>query len=335
LRDNAFAVRAVRTHAPTLITAVILIGYAFTNSGIGELALGVNIVVSAIAAVGLVLTIGGAGQLSFGQAGFMAIGAYGTSYLMLDGELPFLAALAAGVLLALVVGVLVGYIALRLSGNYLAMATLAVASGIHALLVLPGPLGGANGYAPIPLPEIFGYRLLDPRDQYLMVAVVLIAVLFFSRWLMISRVGRELAAIRDDEVAARSIGINITLRKVQVFAISAAIGALAGGVNAPLQTAIDPSMFSAQISLQLFIMVVLGGLTNIYGAVFGSALVTWLISEWPDGGNWALTILGVIVIVFMAVVPNGLAEVLQKGWKGAVRRTRGSGAGRTVTEASK
>ncbi|XRQ09584.1 branched-chain amino acid ABC transporter permease [Actinomadura welshii] len=334
--DKAFALRAGRHLGPTVVAAVILLGYAFTNPGATDLALGVNIGVAAIAAVGLTLTIGGAGQLALGQAGFMAIGAYGTSYLMLDRELPFLPALLLGVVLALVVGVLVGYIALRLQGHYLAMATLAVGTGIHAFLMLPGPLGGANGYAPIPFPEIFGYKLLDPRDQYLLVAVTLIVVLLGSRWLLSARMGRELAALRDDEVAARAVGVNITARKVQIFAISAAIGALAGGVNAPLQTAIDPSLFSTAISIQLFVMVILGGLGNIYGAVFGAALVTWLIAEVPGSGSWALTVLGVVVVVFMAVLPDGLSGIARIG-RALLDRVarRRPGSGTTITEVSK
>ncbi|WP_141578386.1 branched-chain amino acid ABC transporter permease [Actinomadura sp. WMMA1423] len=312
---------------------MLLIGFAFTNPGATDLALGVNIGVAAIAAVGLTLTIGGAGQLALGQAGFMAVGAYGTAYLMRDREMPFLPALVLGVVGALLLGALVGYIALRLRGNYLAMATLAVGTGIHAFLMLPGPLGGANGFAPIPFPEILGHRLLDPRDQYLLVAVALIAVLLGSRWLLSARLGRELAAIRDDEVAARSVGVNITARKVQVFAISAGLGALAGGVNAPLQTAIDPSLFSTAVSLQLFVMVILGGLGNIYGAVLGAALVTWLISEVPGGGSWALTVLGVIVIAFMALLPGGLAGLgaAARALPGRLSRRR-PGSAAVITE---
>ena len=189
--DTSFAVRAGRQLAPTLIAAVILIGYVFTDPGPGGLALGVNIAVAAIASVGLTLAIGGAGQFSLGQAGFMAIGGYGTAYLMLAHEVQFLWALLAAVLLALVVGALVGYIALRLHGNYLAMATLAVSSGIYALLVLPGELGGANGYAPIPFPVIFGHKFIDPVDQYLLVAVTLILVLLVSDWLLTSRGGKS------------------------------------------------------------------------------------------------------------------------------------------------
>jgi len=336
LPDKAFALRAGRHLAPTLVAAVILIGFAFTNAGATDLALGVNIGVAAIAAVGLTLTIGGAGQLALGQAGFMAIGAYGTAYLMRDREVAFLPALAAGVALALVIGVLVGYIALRLRGHYLAMATLAVGTGIHAFLMLPGPLGGVNGYAPIPFPEIFGYRLLDPRDQYLLVAVTLILVLLGSRWLLTARMGRELAAIRDDEVAARSVGVNITARKVQVFAISSAIGALAGGVNAPLQTAIDPSLFSTAVSIQLFVMVILGGLGSIYGAVLAAALVTWLISVVPGRGSWALTVLGLIVIAFMALLPDGFAGLARVGRSLKARWSRpGPAAGTAVGEGSK
>lgn len=326
--DTSFAVRAGRQLAPTLIAAVILIGYVFTDPGPGGLALGVNIAVAAIASVGLTLAIGGAGQFSLGQAGFMAIGGYGTAYLMLAHEVQFLWALLAAVLLALVVGALVGYIALRLHGNYLAMATLAVSSGIYALLVLPGELGGANGYAPIPFPVIFGHKFIDPVDQYLLVAVTLILVLLVSNWLLTSRGGKELAAIRDDEVAARAVGVNITARKVQIFALSAAIGAVAGGVNGPLQTAIDPSLYSPAVSIQMFVMVILGGLGNIYGAVLGAALVTWLIAAVPGNGSWALTILGMVVIAFMALLPDGLSGVpkLARSLLGKVRGRTAQGS---------
>lgn len=334
--DKAFALRAGRHLGPTLLTAVILVGFAFILPSATDLALGVNIGVAAIAEVGLTLTIGGAGQLALGQAGFMAIGAYGTAYLMLDREMAFLPALALGVALAVVIGVLVGYVALRLRGHYLAMATLAVGTAIHGFLMRPGPLGGVNGYAPIPFPEIFGYRFTDPRDQYLLVAAVLILVLLGSRWLLSARMGRELAALRDDEVAAQSVGVNITARKVQIFAISAGIGALAGGVNAPLQTAIDPSLFSAAISIQLFVMVILGGLGSIYGAVAGAALVTWLISVVPGRGSWALTVLGIIVIVFMATLPDGFAGIQRIGRNLLARLTRrGPGSGAALTEVSK
>ena len=216
--------------------------------------------VAAIAAVGLTLAIGSAGQLALGQAGFMAIGAYGTAYLMLDKGWNFLVALLASVLLALVLGMLVGYIALRLRGNYLAMATLAVGSGIYALLVLPSRLGGANGYSPIPFPTIFGHDFLMPSEQFYLVAAFLVIVLVLVRWLLLSRIGRELVAMRDDEVAARTVGVNVTARKVQVFAVASAIGGVAGAVNAPLQTAIDPMLFSTAVSLQLFVMVIIGGL---------------------------------------------------------------------------
>ncbi len=292
--------------APLILAVAVVLGYGvFVNSPYG-LALGVNIGVAAIAAIGLTLTIGGAGQLALGQAGFMAIGSYGTAYLMRAQQVTFLLALLISLVGALAVGVLVGYIALRLRGNYLAMATLAVGSGIYGLLLLPDRLGGYNGYAPIPLPTIGSYTFVQPRAQYLLVAVLLVVVLAVARWLLAARLGSELAAIRDDEVAARAVGVHITARKVQIFAFASVIGALAGAVNAPLQTAIDPSLFSPSVSLQLFVMVVLGGLGNIYGAVLGAAIVTWLIQAIPGNGSWALTILGVVVVLFMALLPDGI-----------------------------
>ncbi|MEO9198755.1 MAG: branched-chain amino acid ABC transporter permease [Antricoccus sp.] len=305
--------RLARSQAPTAAAAIVLVLYAQLNGDPAGLALGVNIVVAAIAAVGLTLVIGSAGQLALGQAGFMAIGAYGTAYLMLAKGWSFVPAVVVSVALALVVGIVVGYIALRLRGNYLAMATLAVGSGIYALLVIPSRLGGANGYSPIPLPTLFGHRFVSSLDQYFLVAGFLVLVLFGARFLLLSRVGRELIAMRDDEVAARTVGVNVTVRKVQIFAIASAIGGLAGAVTAPLQGAIDPTLFSTAVSLQLFVMVVVGGLGNIYGAVLGAALVTYLIQAVPGSGSWALTLLGAVVVAFMAFLPDGIVGLVRLG----------------------
>lgn len=324
MRRDRGVVRFGRSQIPTAFTAVVLVLYTIVNGDPAGLALGVNIIVAAIAAVGLTLAIGSAGQLALGQAGFMAIGSYGTAYLMLAHGWNFLIAVPVSVLLSLLVGMVVGYIALRLRGNYLAMATLAVGSGIYALLVLPSRLGGANGYAPIPFPVIFGHIFIQPIEQFYLVAVVLVLVLFAVRALLLSRAGRELIAMRDDEVAARTVGVNVTARKVQVFAVASAIGGLAGAVNAPLQTAIDPFLFSTAVSLQLFVMVIIGGLGNIYGATLGAALVTYLIQAVPGSGSSALTVLGVVVVLFMAVLPDGIA-----GFGGVGRRAWSRRRGRS------
>lgn len=300
-----------RSYWVVALAAILVLGYGKVNGDPAGLALGVNIAVAGIACVGLTLTIGTAGQLALGQAGFMAIGAYGTAYLMKDQGWPFLGALFASLVITVVVGALVGYIALRLRGHYLAMATLAVGGAIYALLVLPSFLGGANGYAPIPPPKLFGRTVIDPSQQYYLVAIVLIIVLIATKWLLDARPGRELVAIRDDEVAARTVGINVTRRKVQIFVVTSLLGGLAGGVNAPIQTAIDPFLFSPSVSLQLFVMVIIGGLGSIYGAVLGAALVTWLITEVSGNGSSALTILGAVVVVCMAVLPDGLAGIVR------------------------
>lgn len=294
--------------AAPIAAAVIIIGYAWVCSNPYDLAVGVNMGVAAIATIGVTLTIGGAGQLALGQAGFMAIGAYATAYLLRGKIADFALAALISVVGSLLVGAAVGYIALRLRGQYLAVATLAVGSGIYSLLLIWSSLGGANGYAEIPPPELFGHTLIQPRAQYLLVAVVLVVVLVFVRWFERSRPGRELAAMRDDEVAATAVGIKITVRKVQVFAIASALGGLAGSLNAPIQSAIDPSLFSPTISLQLFVMAVLGGLGSIYGAVLGAALVTYILQSVQGSGSAALMILGGVVVVFMGILPGGLAS---------------------------
>ena len=321
MRDSR-AVRMARNQLPTAVAAMALVLFSILNGDPAGLALGVNICIAAIAAVGLTLAIGSAGQLALGQAGFMAIGAYSTAYLMLDKGWSFIPALAVGVLLAMALGMVVGWIALRLHGNYLAMATLAVGSGIYALLVLPSRLGGANGYSPIPFPVIFGKEIIFPEEQFWLAAGALLIVLFGVRLLLTSSSGRELVAMRDDEVAARTVGVNVTARKVQVFAVASAIGGVAGAVNAPLQTAIDPTLFSTAVSLQLFVMVVIGGLGNIYGAVLGAALVTWLLQAVPQSGSWALTLLGITVVAFMALLPHGVASVGELFGRGLALRRR-------------
>ena len=292
---------------PTLVVLVAG-GFAATAPNAYKLAVGVNIAVAAIAAMGLTMAVGGAGQLALGQAGFMAIGAYAVAVLTRGSEsFPFLVALLIAVVLASFAGLVVGYIALRLKGNYLAMATLATAMIIHALLLIDGPLGGPSGLAAIPAPSIAGYEFIDPMAQFLLVAVALVACYLVAQLVTVSRFGRELRALRDDEVAAQSVGVNITRRKIQIFTLSAAFGGLAGGLLASIQSAIDPALFNSNVSIQLLVMAVIGGLGQPLGAILGAGVIQWITQSIPSAGDWALTVLGVVVVLMMAFVPKGFA----------------------------
>jgi len=264
----------------------------------------------AISAIGLTLVAGRAGQLALGQAGFMAIGAYSVAYSTMKWHMPFLLALAGGALIAFAFGLVLGWIALRLRGNYLAMATLAFGLIIYGLLNVNGPLGGPLGLAGIPPISIGGWKLTSPGQQYGF--AWLVAALAFAAcalWLR-GRAGRELAALRDDELAAATVGIDVTLLKLQAFGLSAILGGLAGGIIAAQSAVIDPTAFPPSISFQIFLMVVVGGLGSLGGAVAGAAIVEWLIQLMPGTGDWAFTVLGVAVIVLMALFPGGFAGIV-------------------------
>ncbi len=292
-----------------------------------QLTVGVNVGIYAIAALGLTVVVGRAGQLALGQAGFMAIGAYTVAYSTLEWGWPFLPALAAGTLLALLLGLAVGWIALRLEGNYLAMATLAFGAIVYGVTLIDTPLGGASGLFGIPGIAPFGGELASPLARYVFVWLM-VMLAWLLCWLYLrGRAGRELEAMRDDRLAAESLGVNTTFRKIQAFGLSALLGGLAGGILAANEQVIDPTLFRPLISFQIFLMIVLGGLGSLGGAVAGTALVVWLVELVPGTGDSAYVALGVLVIVAMAVFPGGLAALAKAALSlvGGLRRREAPG----------
>lgn len=276
-----------------------------------QLQVGTLVAVYGVSTLGLTVVTGRAGQLALGQAGFMAIGAYCSAYLTREVGLWLPPALLAGGLLATGVGIGVGYVALRLRGNYLAMATLALGAIIFGLLQIRGPLGGTLGFSRIPGLSLAGRAAAidQPIGRYAYAWVVL-AICYGAVVLVLRRrLGRELAAIRDDEVAASAVGVPVTLRKLQAFAISAFFGGVAGALLAALEGVIDPTLFRPELSFQLFLMVVLGGIGSLPGAIAGAALVEWLIQVVPGTADYALTALGACVVAFVALLPGGLSAV--------------------------
>jgi branched-chain amino acid transport system permease protein len=299
----------VRSSLAVLGLTIWVILFAFLAGNQYQVYVGTLVGTYAISAIGLTVVAGRAGQLSLGQAAFMAIGGYSVAYSTMEWHIPFLVALAGGALIALLFGVAVGWIALRLRGNYLAMATLAFGLIIYGLLNVNGPLGGPLGLSGIPPISLFGIDLLTPNQQYAFVwAIAAVAVVICMLYLR-GRAGRELAAIRDDELAAATLGINVTFRKLQAFGISAVLGGIAGGIIAANSAVIDPTLFPPTISFQIFVMVVIGGLGSIGGAIAGAAIVVWLIQLTPGTGDWAFTILGGVVIALMAFFPGGFAAI--------------------------
>jgi branched-chain amino acid transport system permease protein len=285
-----------------------------------------NIAFTAIAAAGLTMLTGASGQISLGQGGFMAVGAYTAALLLIHKDWPLGYVLIASTLATAVVGALVGAAAARLRGPYLAGATLAFAVGLPALADYRGlrdHLGGGEGLSvptkppPLKLGETFPLE----RWQAWICGLCLVITLFLLANLQSSRFGRHLRAVRDDEVAAALAGVNVALTQVLAFVVSAACAGLAGGLLAFVNSLAAPGAFPLSLSLSLLTVVVIGGLGSLAGAVYGSILLV-LLPTWSSDlaqslhlsrdvyANLPLVAYGVVLIAVILGFPQGLQGAL-------------------------
>jgi branched-chain amino acid transport system permease protein len=258
-------------------------------------------------AVGLNLLLGFAGQISLGQAAFFGLGAYLSGILTTAHSVnPWLAMALA----ALTVGILaffIGFPILKLKGHYLAMATLGL--GIIAYIVFNEAVeftGGPSGLSGIPNLSL-GRIVFDSdiKNFYLIWTFTLITILL-SLNLAHSRIGRALRAIHDSEVAARVVGINARLLKVQIFALSAFISTIAGSLYAHTMTFVSPASFGFNFSIELVTMVIIGGLGSIYGSFLGAAILTLLPEVLRAFQDYDIVVYGLILILITMFMPGGL-----------------------------
>ena len=266
----------------------------------------------ALVAVGLNLLVGSAGQISLGQAGFFGVGAYTSALLLKFFHLPFVLGLVAGTFSAAVLGALVGYAALRLRGHYLAMATLAFGAIVFGLLEQFEFTGGANGLLDIPGVSLFGVAMSTPVRVYWVIWTVTGLVFGGVLSLQYSRVGRALTAVRDDEVAAATLGIPVAWLKIQVFTLAAALAGLAGGLYASYLTALIPSAFGIMTSMDLLIMVVVGGLGNVPGTILGVTALTILPEFGRQWEEYRLAAYGVVLVLLVLLFPGGLGDLVER-----------------------
>ncbi len=258
--------------------------------------------------------IGGyTGYASFGNSVFFGLGSYGTAIAMVQWHLPFGVGLIFGAVLAVVFALVLGIPVLRLRGHYFAIATLAL-SQVMTAIVSNLEIAGRN--TGLVLPLLNG----DPLFYELSLALLVLATLTVF-WIAHSRFGFGLIAIRENEDAAASMGINTTLYKVLAFAISGVFSALAGGIHAYWITFIDPvSAFDLSLNVKMIIMAVFGGPASIVGPVVGAFVLSG-ISEILSSvfSSVASLFFGAVIIVAVVFMPRGLADVLRRfrktGWR--------------------
>jgi branched-chain amino acid transport system permease protein len=261
-----------------------------------------------IVAVGLVLVFGLAGQLSMAHGAFFGVGAYTSAMLALEFGVPVLLGFLAGAVLA---GVLAWGLArplFRLKGFYLAMGTLAVGEIIVNVFEQEEWLTrGSSGIVGLPAPALGSFSFLDPLSYYYLVAAVGLLCLWVSRNIVRSQVGRSLKAIAGSEVGATASGVNVARSKSWVFVISAAFTAVAGSLYVHYSSVVTPSNFTVDFAILIVMVLAVGGLDSIVGAIFGAAflvIVPSLLAEFPRYGELTFAAVFLAVVVFM---PRGIA----------------------------
>jgi branched-chain amino acid transport system permease protein len=261
----------------------------------------------AIAVMGLVVVLGYCGQISIAQAAFMGIGAYGVALGTTDFGLDFFVALIVGVAVAGALGLLLGIASLRLGGHYLAMVTISFQQILTVVLInWIGLTHGPDGVRNIGRPSL-GSFALDQGNHFLGVCLVAMVVVTLLVWrLKSSRLGRAMQAVRDNELAAGTCGIDTFGMKVVAFGISAAIGGLGGGLFAGGFRYISPDQFSFAESIVLLTMALLGGVQSPLGALLGTGLLVILPEMLRFLRQVYLAVYGAAVILIMVFLPDGL-----------------------------
>lgn len=267
---------------------------------------------AAVVGVGLNILIGLSGQISFGHIAFYAIGAYVSALLTIAGCPLWLAMPIAGIAAGLI-GALLAIPALRVSGPYLAMITIAFAFIVHhSLIEWREVTGGSNGLMGIPLPEFAG---LDPAILLaLLAAALMIGALGFYQRLRHSGFGKAMLAVKASEIAARSLGFNPVLSKTLAFALSAALTGLAGALLAPLLMFINPESFPFSQSILFVLAVIVGGSGTLFGPLLGALLIVLVPELLSDFAEYRLLIFSALLLVVLWIAPNGLLGALARRW---------------------
>jgi len=265
-----------------------------------------------ILALGLTLFLGYAGQISLGQAAFFGIGAYITAILTTRYGVPSFFAFWASGLTASLFAFLIGKPILKLKGYFLALATLGFGE-IFLVMVRESSsfTGGVIGIFNIPYFSIPGFIFDTYLKQYYLIWGVLVGLVLFSKNLIRSKMGRAFLAVAASEDGASSLGIDVGQIKLQVFVIGAAFAGLAGSLFASVMSTANPEAFSLNLSVLIVMMVILGGMGNLYGPIAGALILTFLMDGLSRYQEYSLPAYGVILILLLIFFPDGIGTRLR------------------------
>jgi ABC-type branched-subunit amino acid transport system ATPase component/ABC-type branched-subunit amino acid transport system permease subunit len=284
----------------------------------------------AIVAIGLVLLTGIGGMTSFGQAAFVGVGAYTTAFLTTQyGVSPWLA-LIVGVLLTALIALMLGAVTMRLSGHFLPLGTIAWGLALFYLFGNLDILGKYDGINGIPVLNVFGINLESGRHIYYLIWVVVIGAVVSVQNLLNSRPGRAIRALRRGAMA-EAMGVNTAWMRVMIFIYAAVLASIAGFLYAHLQRAVNPTPFGLDHGIEFLFMAVAGGVSHVWGALLGAAILTllqdYLQTLLPrllgESGNFEVIVFGVLMVLLLQYAPQGvwpfLARFFPRGPRAHVR----------------
>jgi branched-chain amino acid transport system permease protein len=317
---------APRTLLTLAVFAVALV-FPFLASGY-HLYQGAQVLILAIALLGLNLLTGFNGQISLGHGAFFAIGGYGAAILTAKLGVPYFVAIPLASLVCFGAGFLFGFPALRFGGLYLALATFALAVATPQILAYRGFdawTGGSSGVSLMKPRAPFALPLTTDQWLYLVCLISAALLYFAARNLVVSRIGRALIALRDQPIAAETMGVNAALLKTTCFGMSALYAGVAGGLSALAVGFVSPESFGLALSLSFLVGIVVGGLASLGGVLFGALFIEFVpnladqmsVTFGESAKALPGAIYGVLLILAMAVMPAGVAGAL----RAVVRRT--------------
>lgn len=280
------------------------------------------VLINAAVAVSLTMLIGTTGQLSLGHAAFFATGAYLSAHLSVARGWPALLALSCAVLGSTLLAWAVGRLVLKLSGYYLAVATLGI--GLLLGIVLRNEQqfsGGPDGMSVGPL-ALGRHVLGGDAAWYWLLLAVLVLVVVASLNLLRSPAGRALRALHDAEIAATTLGVDVGSYKVRIFVLSGAIAGLMGALYAHFAGFISPAAASFVHSVQFLMMAVIGGIGSIGGAVLGAAIVTLLPNLLANAAEYETLVVGGVLFAAVLFMPRGIVPTLRDRWRARSNGTR-------------
>lgn len=300
----------MKRHIPLTLFTIGVIGLPYLIRSPYYIGVLVFVGIYALITICLSLLLGYAGQISLGHAAFFGIGAYASGLLTTRTHMSPWLALVCAMVITGVMAYLIGKPVLKLRGHYLAMATLGFGEIVYIFFTAEVELtGGPSGFGQIPRLALGEFIIKKDIHFYYLVWGTVIILLALVLNIINSRIGRALRSIHGSETAANAMGVNTASYKIQIFVFSAVVASLAGSYYAHFVTFVSPTTFEANMSILLVTMVIVGGMSNVWGAILGAGLLSILPEYLRTFGDYDILAYGAVMLVIMMFAPDGLAGI--------------------------